>query len=116
MRRWMPVFVVCTLSLALVLGTGLFAQVRKDAETGLDRIEGRIQAVNKDKSLIMIKQSGGMSWEVTFDANTKFTKLNKPSALDQMKEGDRVICLGKAAGKDNKLAASRIDARAEGPK
>jgi hypothetical protein len=116
MRRWMPALVVCALSLALVLGTGLFAQVRKDAETGLDRIEGTIQAVNKDKSLITIKQSGGMVWQVTFNASTKFTKLNQPSSLDQMKDGDRVICLGTAAGKDNKMTAARIDARATGPK
>jgi len=116
MRRCMAVSLVCALSLALTLSAGLFGQVRKDAQTGLDRIEGRVQAINKDKSLILVRQSGGMVWEVTFNDTTKFTKLNQPSTLGDFKDGDRVICLGTAAGKDNKMTAARIDARATGPK
>jgi hypothetical protein len=117
MKRGMSVLLVCVLSLALVCGAGLFAQVRKDTKTGLDRIEGTVQAINKDKSTITVRQSSKMVWEVTYSATTKFTKMNEPGSLDDVKDGVRVICLGTAAEKGTKMAATRIDVRApRGPK
>lgn len=114
MRRRMSFLLACVLP--LVLAAGLFAQVRKDSQTGLDRIEGRVQAINKDKSTITVRQSGGMVWEVTYNDTTKYTQMNKAASLADVKDGDRVICLGTAAGKENKMTAARIDVRAPGPK
>ena len=49
MKRGIPAVMVLVLAVALVLSVGLFAQVTKDKQTGLDRIEGRVQSINKDK-------------------------------------------------------------------
>ena len=116
MKRRVSLLVACVLSVAIVISAGLFAQVRKDASTGLDRIEGRVQAINKDKSLILVRQSSGMVWEVSYTDTTKYTAMNKPGSLSDVKDGDRLICLGTAAGSENKMTASRIDVRAPGPK
>jgi hypothetical protein len=98
-------------TLALVCSISLSAQVRKDTETGLDRVSGVVQSVDKAKSTIVIRQQSGPNWTIAFDAKTKFSKANEPSTLDEVKEGVRVICLGKASEKDSKQQAERIDVR-----
>jgi hypothetical protein len=111
MRRSTYACVVGMVTLALVCSISLSAQVRKDTETGLDRVSGVVQSVDKAKSTIVIRQQSGPNWTIAFDAKTKFSKANEPSTLDEVKEGVRVICLGKAAEKDMKLQAERIEVR-----
>ena len=112
MKHKIPVVLVLVLGLTLVLGFGLFAQVKKDAKTGQDRIEGTIQSLDKDKSSLTLAQSGGATkptWHIVYTDQTKFTMRNKPAKVDELKEGQRVIVLGKYD--QNVLTASRIDIR-----
>ncbi len=111
MRRGIPVVVILALCLTLVLGAGVYAQIKKDTKTGLDRIEGTIQALNKEKSTLTIIQSGSTkaSWKVIYNDQTKFTMRNKPAKLEDLKDGQRVIILGKA--EKEVLTAVRIDIR-----
>jgi hypothetical protein len=111
MKRFAYAWVVGAVILLLVCSVSLSAQVRKDTETGLDRISGVVQSVDKAKSTIVIRQQTGPNWTIVFDAKTKFSKANEPSTVDEVKEGVRVICLGKAAEKDSTLQAQRIEVR-----
>ena len=110
MRRGTPAVMILILGLTLVLGAGIYAQVKKDTKTGLDRIEGTIQAINKDKSTLTVKQTGTTtSWKVLYTGETKFTMRNQPAKVDDLKDGLRVIVLGKY--EKDELKADRIDIR-----
>ncbi len=112
MKRGIGIVIVQALVFSLVFGAGLFAQLRQDSKTKLDRVEGTVRSINKDKSTLTIQQAGTVkaAWQVTYNEQTKFTYRNSPASLDQVKEGKRVICLGKAEGA-NSLHATRIDMR-----
>ncbi len=112
MKHRIPVVMILALGLTLVLGCGLFAQVKKDAKTGQDRIEGTIQAMDKAQSSLTVMQTGVTTkptWKVVYNDQTKFTKRNKPGKVDELKDGQRVIILGKFD--QNVMTASRIDIR-----
>jgi len=113
MRRGMPAMMMLVLGLTLVLGAGLYAQVKKDEKTKLDRIEGTIQSINKDKSTIGVKQGGTTAavWQVVYTDKTKYTLRNKPAKAEDLKNGMRVIVLGKYD--KEVLTAARIDIRSE---
>ncbi len=113
MRRYTTSLTIFAVCLALALGVGLFAQVKKDAKSGLDRIEGMAQAINKDKSELTVVQSGSTkaSWHVTYSDKTIYTMRNKPAKADDVKEGLRVVVLGKF--ENGVLMAARIDIRTE---
>jgi hypothetical protein len=112
MKRGMSIVIVLPLLLSLIFSAGLLAQVQQDARSKLDRIEGTVRTINKDKSTLTIQQTGNVKavWEVTYTDQTKFTYRNSASSLDQVKEGQRVVCLGKAEG-TGKMSAVRIDMR-----
>ena len=112
MRRTVSGMLVMCLVLTLVMVPGLLAQATKDAKTGLDRLEGNVVSVDKDKSTMMIRQRGSNNvvWTITYDAKTTFTYRNQPSAVDEVKDGRRVIVLGKF-DESNKMAATRVDVR-----
>ena len=101
------------LGLTLVLCAGLYAQIKKEPKTGLDRIEGSVQSINKEKSTINVKVSGTTSpvYQVVFNEKTKYTMRNQPAKAEDLKEGLRVIVLGKFD--NNVLTAVRIDIRGE---
>lgn len=112
MKRGIPVVMILVLSLTLVLGVGLYAQVKKDSKTGQDRLEGTIQTLDKAKSTLTIVQSGPSTkptWHIVYNDTTKFTARNKPSKVDALKEGQRVIVLGKY--EKDVMTATRIDTR-----
>lgn len=112
MRRSISRLLVVGLVCSLVLVAGLYAQATKDAKTGLDRIEGFVVSIDKDKSSISLRQKSGTNvmWTVVYSPDTKFTYRNSPSSVDEVKEGRRVICLGKFDDKST-MAAQRIDVR-----
>jgi hypothetical protein len=105
--------------LSLSLTTRLSAQEKKSAakqekaetKPREDRLSGTIQMINKDDSTITLRK-GNTTRTVVYNNDTKFTKRNKPGSLDELKEGRRVICLGKYDDK-TRLVASRIDIRTE---
>jgi cytochrome c-type biogenesis protein CcmE len=108
MKRGISIVIV----LSLVLGVGLFAQITQDKETKLDRVEGLVQSIDKAKSTFSIQQTdtSKVLWQIAFDQNTKFTYRNSAASIDELKEGQRVVCLGKA-GTTGKLTAARVDMR-----
>lgn len=112
MKHRIPMIVVLVLGLTLVSGFSLFAQVKKDAKTGQDRIEGKIQAIDKAKSSLTVLQSTASTkatWQVVFNSKTKFTTRSNPAKVDDLKVGKIVIVLGKYDQKV--MTAAQIDIR-----
>lgn len=101
------------LSLCLVLTLSLqAAQEKGAAKKDEDRVSGTIQTVNKDTSTLTVRTRDGIVRPVVYSAATKITKQNtEPGTADELKDGVRVICLGKYNAK-NQLEATRIDIRA----
>ena len=96
------------LTLALV-SQGVAQEKKKAAQPKEDRVSGTIQIMNKDTSTLTVR-SGNIQRTVIYNADTKFTKVNKPGSIDEVKEGVRVICVGKFDEKA-RLVATRIDVR-----
>lgn len=98
------------ISLPLVLATGFAIQAgAKDKMPREARIDGRVQMINKDKSEITVRQSNSPR-TIIYSGDTKWTKRNKEGSMADIKEGYRVICVGKMNDKAQ-LMASRCDAR-----
>ena len=114
MRHSKSSMLALALILSLVLIPCLVAQAKKDVKSGEDRLEGTIQSVNKDTSTISIRQANknNVIWQIGFNKDTKFTFRNKDASVAELKEGIRVICLGKFLD-GPKMTATRIDARTE---
>ena len=96
------------ISLASLMSLGLVIQAGAQDKKKESRIEGRVQVINKDKSEIVVQRASS-SRTITYNSNTKWTKLNKPGSMDDIKEGYRVICVGTIT--DKKFVASQCDAR-----
>jgi hypothetical protein len=109
MKCGTPAKTILVLGLTLMLGAGIYAQVKKDAKTGLDRIEGSILSMNKDKSTLNVGQGGDtrVTWKVMYSDETKFTLNYKPSGRGDLRNGQRVTALGKF--EKGVLKADRID-------
>ncbi len=112
MRRSISCVLVMGLVCMLVLVPALSAQAKKDAKTGLDRIEGYITSIDKNTSTVIVRQKSGtnITWKIVYNASTKFTYRNAPSTVDEVKQDRRVICLGKFDDKST-MTAARIDVR-----
>jgi hypothetical protein len=112
MNRGISRMCVLLVVVLLVLVTVPFAQVQKDSRSGLDRVEGLVRSIDKDASTISIQQAGTVKaiWTISYNKDTKFTYRNSASTIDEVKDGRRVICLGKAEG-TAKFAAARVDVR-----
>lgn len=82
------------------------AEAKKKAA---DRLSGRIQMINKDTSTITLVR-GNVKRSVVYSPSTKITYQNKPSTMEEVKEGRRVIVLGKFDEKAQ-LQATRIEIR-----
>lgn len=112
MKRTVACVLVLTLVCSVVMVTGALAQATKDAATKLDRIEGTIQSVDKDKSILMVRQRGSINtiWTVIYSPETKFSYRNGPSTIDELKDTRRVVVLGKF-GVKYQMNAARVDVR-----
>ncbi|HEV8131960.1 MAG TPA: hypothetical protein VGQ81_11965 [Acidobacteriota bacterium] len=75
-----------------------------------ERLSGTIQMINKDTSVITLRTKGNINRYVVYSNETQFTYRNKPGSLDDVKDGRRVICLGKYDDKA-RLVATRVDVR-----
>src|SRR5262245_63125365 len=74
------------------------------------RVEGTVQSLDKATKTLVVRLRGkAQTRPVMYTDATKFTFRNKTSTLDEVKDGRRVICLGKPDG--NNWVASRIDVR-----
>ena len=105
------------LSVGLVVSLGLVAgaqaQAKKDAASGLDRVEGTVNEVRADKSEILVKQSGSTNlvWTIAYTPETKFSYRNADAKVDEVQKGRRVICLGTFGTEKSRMTATRIDVR-----
>ena len=109
MRGIIALLLAAVLVFALAMVAG--AQEKKKKEAG-DRVSGTIQTINKDTKTISVRQSSGnVQRQVVYSDSTQITNQNKPGGtLDELKEGVRVICIGKFNDK-TQLVATRIDIR-----
>ena len=104
---------VSALCLALVVSLAISPLTAADKPDRRDRLSGTIRMIKKDSSEIVIRPRNSANQRtVVYTGDTKFTLRNKPSSMDEVKEGRRVICLGKMDDK-NRLVATRIDVRTE---
>ncbi len=115
MRRSFSIAMILVLGclLALSFSGQAFAQEKgKAAAAQLDRVSGTVQMISKDTNTITVRENRtNVMRQVVYNEATKFTKVNKPGgALDEIKEGTRVICLGKFDEK-SRLVAARVDIR-----
>jgi hypothetical protein len=113
-RRISGVMVMVAVS-TLVMTPALFAQAKKDAESGLDRIEGIIESINKEESTVVVKQrqKAAMNWTIAFNKDTTFSYRNEKATADELQPGRRVIVLGRfeEPKSNNRLTAVRVDIR-----
>jgi len=111
MRRGFTTLIGLSLGifLSLALATQVYAQAKKEKKAKEDRISGRVHMINKDSSTITVRQ-GNVQRQVVYNSDTKFTYRNQAGSIDEVKDGRRVICLGKFDDK-TRLVATRIDVR-----
>ena len=94
--------------LSISLATSAYAQEKPKAGfTKEGRIVGAVHSVSKDTSTITVRRENTQR-QVIYDASTQFTFKKQPSTADEVKEGRRVICLGRLNDK-NQLMARAID-------
>jgi hypothetical protein len=111
--------------MALLLGSALTlpvaanqaGQKKEDAKTKAaakqDRIDGTVQMMDAKTKMITVRLRGKTNQQqVMYDDKTTFTFRNKPAKVEEVKDGRRVIVLGKTNDK-NVLMATRIDVRDE---
>ncbi len=112
MKRSVSWVVVLMLVSSLVFAPGLFSQIKNDPKTGLDSIEGMVQSIDKAKMTMVVREKGtsNLDYTVSFTDKTTYTYRNGPAKAEEVKDGVRVVVLGKAEG-TNKITALRIDIR-----
>ena len=79
---------------------------KKQKETKWD---GRVRMLKKEDSTIVLRV-GAAERQVVYGPDTKFTVLNKPGSLADVKDGGRLIVLG-TLDPQGRLMATRVDAR-----
>jgi hypothetical protein len=82
-------------------------QEKEKASGAAARWSGAIQRVDKDNLTLTVRKSDGRTKTVSYTTTTKWT--NKAGATvdsTTLKEGDRVVCIGKYEG--NKFVAAEI--------
>lgn len=112
MRRSVICIIVLALAGSILLAPVLYPQAKTDITTGLDRVTGTVQSIDKEKSTITVQQKGttNITWEVVFSKDTKFTYRGAASSLDEVKAGRYLISVGKLEGK-TRLKADQVDIR-----
>ena len=113
MRRGIASILAVALVSSLGLAAGVYAQATKDEKTQLDRIDGTVMDVNKDKSEISVKQSKTTNtmWTIVYTPDTKFTYRNVAANIDEVQKTRHVICLGTFSSDKARMTAARIDVR-----
>jgi hypothetical protein len=99
--------------MALLLGIALVGPtlIATYAQDKGDRVAGTVQLINKEtKTILVSSEANNKQSQVMYDDKTKITKDNKPASIDDVQNGQRVICLGSTNDK-GQLHAARIDVR-----
>jgi len=107
----MGLFLMIMLTLFVVTPVDAQQKEGKGTTTKEDRLDGTVHMIDKDTKTVTVRLRGKTTQrQVVYNESTKFTYRNKPGSLDDVKDGRRVICLGKTNDK-NQLIATRIDIR-----
>lgn len=78
-----------------------------------DRLSGSIKSINKEKMSIEIamRKSPNVVRVCFYDANTRFTYKNKPAKADDLKEGLRIVAVGRFEGVNLKASDIALNER-----
>ncbi len=98
--------------LLLLVVPGMVAQIKVDQQSKLDRIEGTVQSIDSKNMTFVIRERGtaNLDYTIVYNDKTAFTFRNAKSTISELKDGRRIIALGKAEGA-TKLIAQRVDIR-----
>lgn len=113
MRRHIAYLLASAVALSLISSSPLAAQTTKDKNSGLDRIEGTIQAMNAEKRSMTVRQRNrrDITWTILWDEETAITYRNEDATAADLQLGRRVIVLGRFVEDTIRLKALRIDVR-----
>lgn len=73
----------------------------------MDRLSGTVHQVDKANSTIEIRK-GTVHRTIVYTPDTKWTASNKPGTMADLKDGSRIVAVGKFDEK-TRLVASRIE-------
>jgi hypothetical protein len=96
---------------ALSVGVTGLALAQKAAKQG--RLSGVVKSFDKSKMTIEMrgKTSAGVVRNIMYDPNTTFTLQGKPATADELKEGRRIVALGKFEGVNLKATTIALTER-----
>jgi len=100
-------------AMCAVMPAAAAQDMAKDAATKETKWQGHVVRIDKDHSMIDIRGGSAPSNDprkVAYDSSTEWTKLGKPSTMDEVKEGSFVILLGHVDDK-GVFHATRVDLR-----
>ena len=107
MKKLIELFVA--VAFILTLAAPVYAANQEEKKAGQpDRLDGRVQNINKATSEFQMRV-GNVVRTVVWTSKTQWTYRNGPGSADNLKDGIRVICVGKFEGL--KLVADRVDFR-----
>ena len=107
LRRTMLTTSACAFLLLLPAGDMVAQEER--SQTGLDRLAGKVTAIERESSVIGVTYDQ-TTRQVTYDTSTRFTNWNQAASVAVVKVGSQVICRGKFDAKQ-RMAAARIEVR-----
>jgi hypothetical protein len=114
MKRSVSLPLVLALLSSLLPASTATAQAKPEGG-GLYRLEGTVIAVNKEASTITIRQRSrtNMAWTIHYTDATDFSYRNSKASLEDVRNGRRLICLGRfeEKGGKNVMTAVVIDVR-----
>ena len=106
-------FVALGFCLAIALTLSAVPVATQEKEKA-DRVEGNVKSIDQATKTVTVAPRGKTNTvQVVFSDKTAFTFRNKAASVDEVKEGRRVICVGKLNDK-HQLMATRIEVRDEG--
>lgn len=112
MRKASILAVVAILA-ALVIAAAPRSASAKEKTGGQLRWHGTVVRISEDGSVLTVRK-GNIEKAIHVSADTKYTKTEGKKAVDidkgEIKEGDDIICLGKADDK-GEFMAERVDKR-----
>jgi len=108
-----------TIGLCLGIGLALSVATRAEAQDKAkdkaapkqERVQGTVQQLDQKAMLVTVRVTGKTTPTlVVYSDKTEITFRNKPSTLQELQIGRRIICLG-ARDDKSRWVATRIDIR-----
>jgi len=110
MRR-RTILTTFALMLGILVGLAVGPASAADKKPTKGKINGTVKMINKDKSTVVVRK-GNMERQVIYSADTKWIygtqSSNKPSSLDDLKEGWYINCDGTFDGVKLDASACRF--------